>query len=234
MLPRVLYDFTDTVLLRSQPCVCHLNQHKPIRISGSTIVWTMKPPSTFLSLYSDWRICRLIDSCIHYLECLSWQVRQPPACQAFLLVRIHRLYPVIWASQSWKSATPKSPLPSALRAFHHSCWDCDFTDRRRWWHLVTVSDISFMQKPSVCRIFLQVMTIVAGSVELLLPPPKPVSPLRERFYDLLNSPQPSFVSPIPSDIWWCIEVSWQHPLKTNSPVASLVDFLRVQGHTDKS
>ena len=68
-------------------------------------------------------------------------------------------------------------------------------------------------------------------VGLSLPPtipPKPVSWLvvSEGFYGPAYPAQPAFVLSPLLDIWQCVEVSWKEPLKTKSPVAGLVSFLR--------
>lgn len=44
--------------------------------------------------------------------------------------------------------------------------------------------------------------------------------------------QAAFVSPSLSDIWQCVEASWQQPLKTRALVTSLMDFPRVHGCTE--
>ena len=62
--------------------------------------------------------------------------------------------------------------------------------------------------------------------------PKLVSRLHERFYGLAHPAQPAFVSPPLRDIWQKVKAFWKEPLKTKSPVAGLVSFLRLQGHTE--
>lgn len=80
---------------------------------------------------------------------------------------------------------------------------------------------------SVHRDFPQMMTVVAARVGLPLPQlliPKVVSHLWEGIYGPPNPPQVAFVSPAFPDIWQCIEVSWQQPIKSKIPYASLADF----------
>lgn len=42
------------------------------------------------------------------------------------------------------------------------------------------------------------------------------------------------MSPAFPDIWQCVEILWQHLLKTKVPVTGLGDYLREQGRTEAS
>lgn len=69
------------------------------------------------------------------------------------------------------------------------------------------------------KTFPLVMTIVAGHAGSPLPPTAYLA-------------QAAFVSLSLSDIWQCVEASWQQPLKTRALVTGLMDFPRVHGCTE--